>query len=335
MRRLPPAAAWSSWSRSPPFDAHRCPHAIDGTLRGSPPSSDSSSTRVRRAVSPVDGSHHRAIGRRGWRRLGGSGSTGRPSTGDVARARSRWRSSTSSTPGPAPRSPSTGRASTWPAPRCWPTAPTSRRPGGCLRSSARTRSGASSSASRAPAPTSASLRTEHGARRRGWRLAAHRPEGVDLVCAVRPVGDVPGARAERITCFAVDMTAPGVDIRPLVQITGRGRVQRGLPRRRRSCPTTASSAPSTTGWARGHHHAWPTSAARTSRSRNRSCTRCTSTSCTAPRDLDDPEVADALARAFVELRVLRLHNWRTLSRLLARRGARVPSRAGSSWRGPT
>jgi alkylation response protein AidB-like acyl-CoA dehydrogenase len=31
--------------------------------------------------------------------------------------------------------------------------------------------------------------------------------------------------------------------------------------------------------------------------------------------LDDLEVADGLAQAFVELRVLRLHNWRTLSRL--------------------
>jgi alkylation response protein AidB-like acyl-CoA dehydrogenase len=31
--------------------------------------------------------------------------------------------------------------------------------------------------------------------------------------------------------------------------------------------------------------------------------------------LDDVEIADALARSFVELRVLRLHNWRTLSRL--------------------
>jgi alkylation response protein AidB-like acyl-CoA dehydrogenase len=31
--------------------------------------------------------------------------------------------------------------------------------------------------------------------------------------------------------------------------------------------------------------------------------------------LDEPEVADALAQSFVELRVLRLHNWRTLSRL--------------------
>ncbi len=31
--------------------------------------------------------------------------------------------------------------------------------------------------------------------------------------------------------------------------------------------------------------------------------------------LDEPEIADALAQSFVELRVLRLHNWRTLSRV--------------------
>src|SRR5258705_6533501 len=36
----------------------------------------------------------------------------------------------------------------------------------------------------------------------------------------------------------------------------------------------------------------------------------------AQRDLlDDEEIADALAQSFVELRVLRLHNWRALSRL--------------------
>ena len=38
--------------------------------------------------------------------------------------------------------------------------------------------------------------------------------------------------------------------------------------------------------------------------------------------LDDVDVADALAQAFVELRILRLHNWRTLSRLGQRRAAR-------------
>src|SRR5437899_890073 len=31
--------------------------------------------------------------------------------------------------------------------------------------------------------------------------------------------------------------------------------------------------------------------------------------------IDDVEIADALAQSFVDLRVLRLHNWRTLSRL--------------------
>jgi alkylation response protein AidB-like acyl-CoA dehydrogenase len=31
--------------------------------------------------------------------------------------------------------------------------------------------------------------------------------------------------------------------------------------------------------------------------------------------LDDVDIADGLAQSFVELRVLRLHNWRTMSRL--------------------
>ncbi|HEX2738685.1 MAG TPA: acyl-CoA dehydrogenase family protein [Acidimicrobiia bacterium] len=35
----------------------------------------------------------------------------------------------------------------------------------------------------------------------------------------------------------------------------------------------------------------------------------------AGQRLDEPEIADALAQSFVELRVLRLHNWRTLSRV--------------------
>ena len=42
----------------------------------------------------------------------------------------------------------------------------------------------------------------------------------------------------------------------------------------------------------------------------------------AGQRLDEPEIADALAQSFVELRVLRLHNWRTLSRALARDRAR-------------
>ena len=44
-------------------------------------------------------------------------------------------------------------------------------------------------------------------------------------------------------------------------------------------------------------------------------------------ELDDPELSDALAQAFVELRVLRLHNWRTLSRL----GRGIEPGPESSW----
>ncbi len=47
------------------------------------------------------------------------------------------------------------------------------------------------------------------------------------------------------------------------------------------------------------------------------------------------DAADALAQSFVELRVLRLHNWRTLSRLAEGHRARARSRAGSSSPGPT
>ncbi|MDQ3145972.1 MAG: hypothetical protein M3R01_03395 [Actinomycetota bacterium] len=43
--------------------------------------------------------------------------------------------------------------------------------------------------------------------------------------------------------------------------------------------------------------------------------------------LDEVEVADGLAQAYVELRILRLHNWRTLSRL----GRGVEPGPESSW----
>jgi alkylation response protein AidB-like acyl-CoA dehydrogenase len=43
--------------------------------------------------------------------------------------------------------------------------------------------------------------------------------------------------------------------------------------------------------------------------------------------LDDVDVADALAQSFVELSVLRLHNWRTLSRL----GRGIEPGPESSW----
>ena len=118
----------------------------------------------------------------------------------------------------------------------------------------------------------------------------------------------------------------------------RGRVQRGVLRRgvRARRPPRRRAAQRLGG---REHDARPRAGHERSRSRSRSCTRCTSTSCAqlaaARGALDDVEVADALAQSFVELRVLRLHNWRTLSRLAAGHRARARSRASRSSRGPT
>jgi alkylation response protein AidB-like acyl-CoA dehydrogenase len=121
------------------------------------------------------------------------------------------------------------------------------------------------------------------------------------------------ARADRITCFAVDMTAPGVDIRPLVQITGDAEFNEvfltdvfvpddcvigGVDDGWRVATTTLAHERGTNFPFKEQvvHEVYLDDLYRAG-------------------DLADPEVADALAQAFVELRVLRLHNWRTLSRL--------------------
>ena len=62
--------------------------------------------------------------------------------------------------------------------------------------------------------------------------------------------DVPKHRG--ISYFAIDMHQPGVDVRPLREMTGPGAVQRGVPDRRPGAPTTRSSASRNNGWAVGN-----------------------------------------------------------------------------------
>jgi alkylation response protein AidB-like acyl-CoA dehydrogenase len=126
------------------------------------------------------------------------------------------------------------------------------------------------------------------------------------------------ARVEdRITCFAVDMTQPGVDIRPLVQITGEAEFNEVFLDAV-FVPDDQVIGDVGQGWA----------VANTTLAHERGTTFPFKEQvvhetyldelfglAASRGGLDDIAVADGLVQAFVELRVLRLHNWRTLSRL--------------------
>ena len=128
-----------------------------------------------------------------------------------------------------------------------------------------------------PMPTGQSAATE---RRRWRRVAGHRPEGVDVVRAVRPLRAVPGAHrardvgAPRAVAAGRGHGGPRRRHPPPRADHGGGRVQRGLPRRgRRSPPSTWWDRPARAG--RWRRRRWPTNAAPTSRSRRKWCTRAT------------------------------------------------------------
>ena len=120
------------------------------------------------------------------------------------------RASPPSTPGPGPRSPGTARG-----------------PAGTLRwpDTAR-RDHLVPAVQRARGRLGPGVAADQGAaRRRG--LAADRPEGVDVAGAPGGLGDLPGPhrpgrpKHEGLTFFLVNMHAPGIEIRPLREITGR------------------------------------------------------------------------------------------------------------------
>ena len=141
--------------------------------------------------------------------------------------------------------------------------------------------------------------------------------------------DPAGKRHSGLTCMAIDMEAPGVDIRPLVQITGEAEFNEVfldevfVPADHLIGPLDRGWAVASTTLAHERGTNFPFKEQVLHEARLESLYRL------AARNgrLDDPLVADALAQVFVELRVLRLHNWRTLSRL----GRGEPPGAESSW----
>jgi alkylation response protein AidB-like acyl-CoA dehydrogenase len=135
------------------------------------------------------------------------------------------------------------------------------------------------------------------------------------ICLARTDPDVP--KHKGISYLVVDMQSPGIEVRPLVQLTGDAEFNEVFLDEV-FVPDDQLVGALHNGWAvanttlaheRGtafpfkeqvvHEvyldELWQLAAARD--------------------ELDDVDIADALAQSFVDLRVLRLHNWRTLSRL--------------------
>src|SRR4051812_23985688 len=135
------------------------------------------------------------------------------------------------------------------------------------------------------------------------------------ICLARTDADAP--KHKGISFLVVDMDAPGIEIRPLVQITGDAEFNEVF------FDEVFVPDDHLVG---GLHQGW--AVANTTLAHERGAAFPFKEQvvhevyldelwqlAVAGGGLDDVEVADGLAQSFVELRVLRLHNWRTLSRL--------------------
>ena len=135
------------------------------------------------------------------------------------------------------------------------------------------------------------------------------------ICLARTDVDAPKHRG--ISYLIVDMTDPGIEIRPLVQITGEAEFNEvflddvfvpeeclvgGLNQGWAVANTTLAHERGTNFPFKEQvvHEVFLDELYRLAEASGR---------------LADPEVSDALAQAYVELSVLRLHNWRTMTRL--------------------
>ena len=135
------------------------------------------------------------------------------------------------------------------------------------------------------------------------------------ICLARTDPDGPAHRG--ISYLVVDLQAPGVDVRPLVQLTGEAEFSEvfldevfvptdhlvgGLNQGWTVASTTLSHERGTVFAFKEQvvHEVYLDELYALAREQGR---------------LGDVETADGLAQSFVDLRVLRLHNWRTLSRL--------------------
>ncbi len=129
--------------------------------------------------------------------------------------------------------------------------------------------------------------------------------------------DPEAPRHRGISCLAVDMTAPGVEVRPLVTMTGEAEFNEVFLNEVFVPDEQLIGAV---------HQGWRV--ANTTLAHERGTTFPFKEQvvhevylgqlldlAAATGALDDPQVADQLVDAYVRLRVLRFHNWRTMTRL--------------------
>ncbi len=135
------------------------------------------------------------------------------------------------------------------------------------------------------------------------------------IALVRTDADAPRHRG--ISCLVVDMEAPGIEVRPLVTMTTEAEFNEVF------FDDVFVPSDHLVG---GYHHGW--AVANTTLAHERGTTFPFKEQvvhevyldqvldlAAASGAFDDPLVADRLVDAYVRLRVLRLHNWRTMTRL--------------------
>jgi alkylation response protein AidB-like acyl-CoA dehydrogenase len=169
----------------------------------------------------------------------------------------------------------------------------------------------------------ASLSTRAVAVDGGWELsgqkvwtsyAQHARWGI---CLARTAALEDAPKHRGLSYFVVDMRAPGIDVRPLRQITGEAEFSEVFL----ECVFVPDDH-----LVGGLHQGWAVANTTLAHERGTAFPFKEQVVHEVYLDelyrlsdehglLDDVDVSDALAQAFVELRVLRLHNWRTLSRL--------------------
>ncbi len=135
------------------------------------------------------------------------------------------------------------------------------------------------------------------------------------ICLARTNADA--AKHHGLSYLVVDMQAPGIDVRPLVQLTGEAEFNEVFLDEV-FVPADHLVGGLDQGWAVANTtlaHERGTAFPFKEQVVHEVFLDELYTLASERHALDQPDTADALAQAFVELRVLRLHNWRTLSRL--------------------